>query len=75
MVKVSYTEKETIEMMQDDLLALSAEIDVLLDIFRALINGVPLPTEMVDEMLESAGDVSEEIFSRWEGMEFTEDDD
>lgn len=75
MVKVSYTEKETIEMMQDDLLALSAEIDVLLDIFRALINGVPLPTGMVDEMLESAGDVSEEIFSRWEGMEFTEDED
>ena len=74
MIKVSekFSEEVVLDVMQDDIFALSAEIDCLLDLFRALKAGRALPMEMVDEMLSSAEETSDEILSRWRDVEFAD---
>ena len=58
-----------IAMMLDDLLVLTSEIDCLVDVFKAMKRGQKIPAYVVEHMVDSASDVSEEIFDRWERLE------
>ena len=76
MVKLNnlLTDREAIEMMQDDILALSAEIDAVLDVFEVLRSGGAIPVETIEEIIKSAHEVSDEVVLRWLDAEYEDDE-
>jgi len=55
--------------MLDDLLVLTSELDCLVDVLNAMKSGQKIPAYVVEHMVASASDVSEEIFNRWESLD------
>lgn len=60
---------ETLGLMQDDMLALSEQIDQLTGIFRNMVAGGAISPETLEKVLSGASQLSDEVVERWDNAD------
>lgn len=59
-------EHEDLNIMIEDILNLSDTVDELVNVFEFMLNGGSIPEDDLDQILEEAADITEEVFERYE---------
>ena len=60
---------ETLGQMQDDMIALTGQIDQLTGIFRNMVAGGSISPEALETVLAGAAKLSDEVFDRWDNAD------
>ena len=60
---------ETLGQMQDDMIALTGQIDQLTGIFRNMVAGGAISPEALETVLTGASKLSDEVFDRWDNAD------
>lgn len=60
---------ETLGQMQDDMIALTGQIDQLTGIFRNMVAGGSISPEALETVLAGASKLSDEVFDRWDNAD------
>ena len=60
---------ETLGQMQDDMIALTGQIDQLTGIFRSMVTGGSISPEALETVLSGASKLSDEVFDRWDNAD------